>query len=94
MIIVGVILLLGIAMMLAGLRRKGAKAKQHRADSKEARNAGRDRDKAQEKTTNSAVGPAATPALVPPAPPPPDRSRGTQVRTPSRLQGVIREQQP
>ena len=35
-------------MMLAGLRRKGTKAKQHRADRKEARNAGRDRDKAQE----------------------------------------------
>jgi hypothetical protein len=47
-IIIGVILLLGIAMMLAGLRRKGAKAKQHRADRKVARNAGRDRDKAQE----------------------------------------------
>jgi hypothetical protein len=44
----GAILLLGIAMILAGLRRKGAKAKQHRADRKEARNAGRDRDKAQE----------------------------------------------
>jgi hypothetical protein len=43
----GAILLLGIAMILAGLRRKGAKAK-HRADRKEARNAGRDRDKAQE----------------------------------------------
>ena len=41
-------MLLGIAMMLAGLRRKGAKAKRHRADRKEARNAGRDRDKAQE----------------------------------------------
>ena len=35
-------------MMLAGLRRKGAKAKRHRAERKEARNAGRDRDKAQE----------------------------------------------
>ena len=35
-------------MMLAGLRRKGTKAKQHRADRKEARNVGRDRDKAQE----------------------------------------------
>ena len=46
--IAGAILLLGIAMMLAGLRRKGTKAKQHRADRKEARNAGRDRDKAQE----------------------------------------------
>lgn len=46
--IAGAILLLGIAMMLAGLRRKGAKARRHRADRKEARNADRDRDKAQE----------------------------------------------
>lgn len=82
--IAGAVLLLGIAMMLAGLRRKGAKAKQHRAERKEARNAGRDRDKAQEETTNSAAGSTATPALVPPPPPPPPaRSRGTQVRTPS-----------
>jgi hypothetical protein len=44
--IAGAILLLGIAMMLGGLRRKSAKAKRHRADRKEARNA--DRDKAQE----------------------------------------------
>jgi hypothetical protein len=44
----GAILLLGIAMMLAGLRRTGTKARQHRAGRKEARNAGRDRDKAQE----------------------------------------------
>jgi uncharacterized membrane protein len=44
----GAVLLLGIAMMLGGLRRKGTKAKQHRAERKEARNAGRDRDKAQE----------------------------------------------
>ncbi len=35
-------------MMLAGLRRTGTKARQHRAERKEARNAGRDRDKAQE----------------------------------------------
>jgi hypothetical protein len=35
-------------MMLAGLSRKGTRAKRHRADRKEARNAGRDRDKAQE----------------------------------------------
>jgi hypothetical protein len=35
-------------MMLAGLRRKGTRAKRHRADRKEARNAGRDRDQAQE----------------------------------------------
>jgi hypothetical protein len=46
--IAGAVLLLGIAMMLAGLRRKGTRAKQHRADRKEARNAGRDRNKAQE----------------------------------------------
>ena len=65
MSIVGVILLLGIAMMLAGLRRKGAKAKQYRADRKEARNTGRDRDKAQEETTNAAADSTATPALVP-----------------------------
>jgi hypothetical protein len=44
--VAGAVLILGIAMMLAGLRRKGAKAKQHRADRKEARNAGRDRDQA------------------------------------------------
>jgi uncharacterized protein HemY len=82
--IAAAILLLGIAMMLAGLRRKGAEAKRHRAERKEARNAGRDRDKAQEETTNSAAGSTATPALVSPAPPPPPtRSHGTQVRTPS-----------
>jgi hypothetical protein len=44
----GAILLLGIAMMLAGLRRKGTKAKRHRAGRKEARNSGRDRDRARE----------------------------------------------
>ena len=46
--IAGSILLLGVAMILTGLRRKGTKARQHRAERKEARNAGRDRDKAQE----------------------------------------------
>ena len=46
--IAGVVLILGIAMILTGLRRKGIKARQHRAERKEARNAGRDRDKAQE----------------------------------------------
>jgi hypothetical protein len=46
--IAGAILLLGVAMILTGLRRKGTKARQHRAERKEARNAGRDRDKAQE----------------------------------------------
>lgn len=81
--IAGAILLLGVAMMLAGLRRKGTQAKQHRAERTEARNAGRARDKAQEETTSSAVGSTTTPALIPPVPPPPARSHGTQVRTPS-----------
>jgi hypothetical protein len=71
-------------MMLAGLRRKGTKAKQHRAERKEARNAGRDRDTAQEENDklrrrlDHDAG-----AQLPPAPPPPTRSCGTQVRTPS-----------
>lgn len=46
--ICGAVLLLGIAMMLAGMRRKGSKAKQHRAERKEAKNAGRERDKVQQ----------------------------------------------
>ncbi|MDQ2815437.1 MAG: hypothetical protein M3Z75_27220 [Actinomycetota bacterium] len=46
--VAGAVLLLGIAMILAGMRRKGSKAKQRRAERKEARNARRDRDKAQE----------------------------------------------
>ena len=37
-----------ITLMLPGLRCKGSEARQHRAERKEARNAGRDRDKAQE----------------------------------------------
>ena len=41
-------LLLGIAMMLAGMRHRASKARQHRADRREAKSAGRDRDKAQE----------------------------------------------
>jgi hypothetical protein len=45
--ITGAVLLLGIAMMLAGMRRKGTKAKQHRAQRKEASNARHDRDQAQ-----------------------------------------------
>lgn len=45
--ITGAVLILGLAMIMAGLRRKGTKAKRHRADRKEARNAGRDRDQAQ-----------------------------------------------
>jgi hypothetical protein len=54
--IAGTIMLLGIAMMLAGLRRKGTKAKQHCAERQEARNAGRDRDRPRRKTTSSAAG--------------------------------------
>jgi hypothetical protein len=46
--ITGAAVLLGIAMMLAGLRRKRARAKQHRAERKEARSASRDRDQVQE----------------------------------------------
>jgi cell division protein FtsB len=46
-VITGAVLLLGIAMVLAGMRRKGTKAKQHRAQRKEASNARHDRDQAQ-----------------------------------------------
>jgi uncharacterized membrane protein len=46
--ITGAVLLLGIAMVLAGMRRKGTKARQHRAQRKEARSARRDRDQVQE----------------------------------------------
>ena len=46
-VITGAVLLVGIAMMLAGMRRKGTKAKQHRAQRKEASNARHDRDQAQ-----------------------------------------------
>jgi len=35
-------------MMLAGMRRKGSKAKHHRAEREEAKNAGRERDKVQQ----------------------------------------------
>jgi uncharacterized protein HemX len=42
--ITGAVLLLGIAMMLAGMRRKGTKARQHRAQRQEARSAGHERD--------------------------------------------------
>jgi len=45
--ITGAVLLLGLALILAGLRRKGSQAKQHRAERKEAKNASRERDKAQ-----------------------------------------------
>ena len=46
--ITGAVLLLGISLMLAGARRKGSQAKKHRAERKEARQAGRERDKAQQ----------------------------------------------
>jgi mannitol-specific phosphotransferase system IIBC component len=46
-VITGAVLLLGIAMVLAGMRRKGTKAEQHRAQRKEASNARHDRDQAQ-----------------------------------------------
>jgi len=72
-------------MMLAGLRRKGTKAKQHRADRKEARNAGRDRDKAQEENDELRRRLDRDAGARSSGPPPPSRSRGTQVRTPSRL---------
>jgi uncharacterized protein HemY len=47
-VIVGAVLLLGIAMILAGMRRKGVKARQHRAERKEAKAARHDRDQVQE----------------------------------------------
>ena len=46
--ITGAVLLLGIAMMLAGMRRKGHKTKQHRAERKDAKRAGRERDQVQQ----------------------------------------------
>ena len=46
--ITGAVLLLGIAMVLAGMRRKGTKARQHRAQRKEARSARHDRDQVQQ----------------------------------------------
>jgi hypothetical protein len=45
--ITGAVLLLGIALLLAGIRRKGTKARQHRAQRKEAQIAGRERDQAE-----------------------------------------------
>jgi hypothetical protein len=50
--ITGAAILLGIALLMAGMRRKGTKAKQHRQDRKEARNASRERDKVQEENEN------------------------------------------
>jgi hypothetical protein len=47
-VITGAVLLLGIALVLAGTRRKGVKARRRRAERREAKNAGRDRDRAQE----------------------------------------------
>jgi hypothetical protein len=60
-VIAGAALLLGISMLLAGLHRKGSKARQHRGERKEARSAGRDRDrdKAQEQD-DDAHSPGAT----------------------------------
>ena len=46
--ITGAVLLLGIAMMMAGVRRKGTRARQRRAERKETTNASRDRDQAQQ----------------------------------------------
>jgi hypothetical protein len=43
-VIVGAVLLLGIVMILAGLRRKGVKARQHRVERKEAKSARHDWD--------------------------------------------------
>ena len=77
--IAGAILLLGIAMMLAGLRRKGAKARRHRADRRKPGTPAATATRPRRKTTSSA-GSTTTPVLVPPAPPPPPtRSRGTQI---------------
>lgn len=50
--VTGAAVLLGIALLMAGLRRKGSKAKQHRQDRKEAKNAGRERDKVQKENEN------------------------------------------
>lgn len=46
--ITGAALLLGLALLLVGLRRKGSKARQRRQDRREARNASLERDRAQE----------------------------------------------
>jgi hypothetical protein len=47
-VITGAVLLVGLALLLAGLRRKGSKARQRRQDRREARNASLERDRAQE----------------------------------------------
>jgi hypothetical protein len=46
--ITGAALLVGLALLMAGLRRKGSKARQRRQDRREARNASLERDRAQE----------------------------------------------
>ena len=46
-VVIGAVLMLGIAMILAGIRRKGTRARQHHAERKDARNTRRDRDQAQ-----------------------------------------------
>lgn len=46
--ITGAVLLLGLALIMAGLRRKGTKAKQHRRDRNQAKTASHERDKAQQ----------------------------------------------
>jgi hypothetical protein len=46
--ITGAVLLVGLALLMAGLRRKGSKARQRRQDRREARNASLERDRAQE----------------------------------------------
>ena len=46
--VTGAVLLLGIALVLAGMRRKGVKARQHRAQRREAKSARRDRDQVQQ----------------------------------------------
>ena len=42
--VTGAVLILGIALILAGIRHKGTKARQHRAQRKDAKNTRRDRD--------------------------------------------------
>ncbi len=46
--VTGAVLILGIVMLLAGMRRKGIKARQHRAQRKEARSARHTRDQVQQ----------------------------------------------
>ena len=46
--ITGAVLLLGVALVLAGTRRKGTKARQHRAQRQDAKRARRDRDQVQQ----------------------------------------------